>query len=281
MGQRKIYIIFLQILVILSPIQLAINIGVNYLREHMPDSARVHYAYLNAGGVAPNVVQAKATVRQLVRAADLDALRDLVARVRSIADGAAMMTGTTVEAKVYSGVSNLVGNRPLEEVMQHEFEKLGPVPFEADDVGLANDIRKTLTGDDITASFQRIGLETPKDLPLCDFVAPLDRINSGGEGSTDVGDVSWVVPTVGMRAATWVPGTAAHSWQAIAAGGTSIGVKGMMVASKTLALTARELYLRPELIGAAWQEFRERRGENFRYKALLGDRSPPLGYRLN
>ena len=127
--------------------------------------------------------------------------------MRSIADGAAMMTGTTVEAKVYSGVSNLVGNRPLEEVMQHEFEKLGPVPFEADDVGLANDIRKTLTKDDITASFQRIGRETPENLPLCDFVAPLDRINSGGEGSTDVGDVSWVVPTVQARVATCAVGT--------------------------------------------------------------------------
>ena len=161
------------------------NIGVNYMREHMPDSARVHYAYLDAGGVAPNVVQAKATVRQLVRADDMATLRDLVERVRSIGNGAAMMTGTTVETKVYSGVSNLVGNLPLEETMQREFDKLGPVPFDDDDNGLANEIRKTLTKDDIAASFQRVGLETPEDLALCNFVAPLDRVNSGGEGCSN------------------------------------------------------------------------------------------------
>ena len=101
-----------------------------------------------------------------------------------------------------------------------------------------------------------------------------------GMGSTDVGDISWVVPTVGMRAATWVPGTAAHSWQAIAAGGTSIGIKGMTVAAKTLALTARDLFLQPALIDAAVQEFNMRRGENFQYRALLGDRDPPLDYRI-
>ncbi|SVC14010.1 uncharacterized protein METZ01_LOCUS266864, partial [marine metagenome] len=101
-----------------------------------------------------------------------------------------------------------------------------------------------------------------------------------GMGSTDVGDISWVVPTVGMRAATWVPGTAAHSWQAIAAGGTSIGIKGMMVAAKTLALTARDLYLKPALIDAALQELDKRRGEYFQYEALLGDRDPPLDYRI-
>ena len=101
-----------------------------------------------------------------------------------------------------------------------------------------------------------------------------------GMGSTDVGDVSWVVPTAGMRAATWVPGTAAHSWQAIASGGTSIGGKGMMVAAKTLALTAKDLMRQPALIQAGRQEFDERRGVGFIYKSLLGDRKPPLDYRL-
>ena len=99
-------------------------------------------------------------------------------------------------------------------------------------------------------------------------------------GSTDVGDVSWVVPTVGLRTSTWVPGTAAHSWQAIAAGGTSIGTKGMRVAAKALSLTARDLFLNPQLVEAGRIEFELRRGANFRYKSLLGNREPPLDYRL-
>ena len=100
-----------------------------------------------------------------------------------------------------------------------------------------------------------------------------------GKGSTDVGDVSWMVPTAGLNTATWVPGTAAHSWQAIAAGGTSIGVQGMMVAAKTLALTAQALFLNPEDLEQAGIEFEQRRGPDFVYRALLGDRAPPLDYR--
>jgi aminobenzoyl-glutamate utilization protein B len=100
-----------------------------------------------------------------------------------------------------------------------------------------------------------------------------------GYGSTDVGDVSMAVPTAGLRVATWVPGTSAHSWQAVAASGTSIGYKGAQVAAKTLALAALELYRNEELRNAAREEFERRRGADFRYEALLGDRPPPLDYR--
>ena len=252
------------------------NIGVNYLREHMPDSARVHYAYLDAGGVAPNVVQAKATVRQLVRAADQPTLRDLVARVRSIADGAALMTGTGVEVKVYSGVSNLVGNRPLEEMMQREFDKLGPVPFDADDSGFANEIRQTLTKDDIAASFQRVGRETPADLPLCDFVAPLDRTSSGGEGSTDVGDVSWVVPTVQARVATCAVGTPFHTWQTVAQGKAPAAHKGMIHAAKVMAATASALIQSPETIEAARAIHNDRQTKTPYQCPISKEVSPPI-----
>ena len=104
-------------------------------------------------------------------------------------------------------------------------------------------------------------------------------VDPAGGGSTDVGDVSWVVPTTGLSTATWVPGTSAHSWQAVAAGGTDIGTKGMMVAAKTLALTTIELFQSPDVIAAAWEELAERRGADFVYEALLGDRPPPLDYR--
>jgi len=104
-------------------------------------------------------------------------------------------------------------------------------------------------------------------------------VRRGTGGSTDVGDVSWAVPTAGLRAATWVPGTSAHSWQAVAAGGTNIGVKGMMVAAKTLALTAFDIYNDPSVIVKARAELEKSRGDDFKYDSLLGDRDPPLDYR--
>jgi len=218
------------------------NVGINYMREHMPDDARVHYAYLDAGGVAPNVVQHKATVRQLVRASDLPGLRALIERVKKIAEGAALMTETRVEAKVFTGVSNLIGNRPLEEAMQAELERLGPVEFDEADKAFARDIQKTLPPDDIAVSFRRIGMPPPDaDLALCDFVAPLDLPGEGGEGSTDVGDVSWAVPTVQARVATCAVGTPFHTWQTVAQGKAPAAHKGMVYAAKVMAATAKRV----------------------------------------
>ncbi|MDD9707756.1 M20 family metallopeptidase [Seohaeicola sp. SP36] len=237
------------------------NIGVNYMREHMPDDARVHYAYLDAGGSAPNVVQAKATVRQLIRARDLKGLSDLVARVRAIADGAALMSGTKVESHVFSAVSNLLGNRPLEEAMQTEFEALGPVPFDATDVEFANEIRKTLTPEDIADAFRRLSMKPQMDKPLCDFIAPLDRPFGGGMGSTDVGDVSWAVPTVQARVATAAMGTPLHTWQQTAQGKAPFAHKGMVHAAKVMAATARAAILSETLRAAARKAHQEHLAE--------------------
>lgn len=230
------------------------NVGINYLREHMPDDARIHYAYLDAGGVAPNVVPARATVRQLIRARDLDGLHALVARVRKVAEGAALMTETRLESRVFSGVSNLLGNRPLEAAMQAQLERLGPVPFDDDDRAFAETIRRTLTADDIVASFRRLGMVPAMDLPLCDFVAPLDRRSDGGEGSTDVGDVSWAVPTVQARVATCAVGTPFHTWQTTAHGKTPLAHKGMVHAAKVMAATAVAVITDPALLAAAKAE---------------------------
>lgn len=218
------------------------NVGVNYMREHMPDEARVHYAYLDAGGIAPNVVQSRATVRQLVRARDLSELRGLIERVRKIAEGAALMTETKVETNVVSGVSNLIGNRPLEETMQKNMERLGAPDFDENDREFAEKIRATLSQDNITVSFRRIGAEVNPDLALCDFVAPLDRHSEGGEGSTDVGDVSWAVPTVQARVATCAVGTPFHTWQLTAQGKAPAAHKGMTHAAKIMAGTAVDLF---------------------------------------
>mgnify|MGYP001828607978 CR=1 FL=1 len=224
------------------------NVGVNYLREHIPDGARIHYAYLDAGGLAPNVVQHKATVRQLIRAKDLPELYSIIERVKKIAEGAALMTGTTVEPKVFSGVSNLVGNRSMEEAMQTEMERLGPISFDEDDVAFAREIQKTLSKEEIAASFRRCGMPPPDEsMPLCDFVAPLDMPNQGGNGSTDVGDVSWAVPTVQARIATCAVGTVFHTWQVVAQGKTPAAHKGMVYAAKVMAATAKRLIEDPAL----------------------------------
>ncbi|MEM7425263.1 MAG: amidohydrolase [Pseudomonadota bacterium] len=231
------------------------NVGINYMREHMPDDARVHYAYLDAGGAAPNVVQHRATVRQLVRARDLPGLRALIERVKKIAEGAALMTETRVEHKVFTAVSNLLGNRPLEEAMQTEMDRLGPVSFDDGDRAFAREIQKTLTEDDIAVSFRRCGMPPPEDgMALCDFVAPLDLPGDGGEGSTDVGDTSWAVPTVQARVATCAVGTPFHTWQLVAQGKSPMAHKGMIHAAKVMAATAKRAIEDPALITAAKAE---------------------------
>src|SRR5215510_8808159 len=148
------------------------NVGVNYMREHMPSDARIHYAMLDAGGVAPNVVQATAKVRYAIRARDLPGLRPLIERVKKIAAGAALMTETQVESRVVSAVSNLLGNTPLEESRQRQLDHLGPPPFDAADRKYAAEIQATLTQEDIASAYGRAGM-AKRDNPLCDFIVPL------------------------------------------------------------------------------------------------------------
>ena len=227
------------------------NVGVNYMREHMPDSARVHYAYLDAGGIAPNVVQARAKVRYLIRAEDLASLTALVARVRKIADGAALMTETTVATSVVSAVSNLLGNDPLERLMDDNFQRLGPPAFDDADRAYAEAIRATLQDADVAAAFDRAGVPARRDLALCDFIVPLAAKGRGGTGSTDVGDVSWVVPTVQARGATCAVGTPFHTWQLTAQGKSPAAHKGLVHVAKVMAGTAVDAIQDPALIGRA------------------------------
>ncbi|TJZ89505.1 amidohydrolase [Paracoccus gahaiensis] len=253
------------------------NIGINYMREHMPDAARVHYAYLDAGGIAPNVVQAKATVRQLIRSPDLAGLSSLVDRVRRIADGAALMSGTTVTSRVFSAVSNLTENLPLSRAMQAQFEALGPVPFDAQDAAFATAIRDSLTREDIADTFKRLAMKPDYDLPLCDFIAPLDRPFMGGMGSTDVGDVSWAVPTVQARVATCAVGTALHSWQQTAQGKAPAAHKGMLHAAKVMAATAHAALTDPGLITAAKAAHAEHLADQPYSCPIPADAQPPVG----
>ncbi|MBV1829047.1 amidohydrolase [Komagataeibacter sp. AV436] len=224
-----------------------LNIGTNYLREHMPSTARVHYAYLDAGGEAPNVVQSKVTIRYLVRADNLSEMRSLAERVRKIAQGAAMMTETRVEESVVSAVSNLLGNAPLEDTMYASLVRLGPPQFDSEDYDFAREIQKTLTPADIRSAYLAVGLPPRDDTPLCDQISPMGFVPPPF-GSTDVGDVSWAVPTVQAWGATCAIGTQLHSWQMTAQGKSGIAHKGMIHVAKAMAATARDVLMDPALL---------------------------------
>jgi aminobenzoyl-glutamate utilization protein B len=210
------------------------NVGVNYMREHMPSDARVHYALLDAGGIAPNVVQAHARVRYLIRDRDLMGMLELVERVRKIAQGAALMTETQVEMRTISAVSNLLGNRPLEEALQAILEELGPPPFDDADRAFASRIQETLSPADKMAVFRAVG-QSPRDLALADFVVPLDAPRRPALGSTDLGDVSWVVPTAQVHAPTMAVGTQLHTWQVVAQGKAAAAHKALVHVAKAMA----------------------------------------------
>ncbi len=252
------------------------NVGVNYMREHMPDDARIHYAYIDAGGAAPNVVQAKATVRQLIRARDNAGLAALVARVRKIAEGAALMTETRVETRIFSGVSNLVGNAALEAAMQAEFDRLGPPAFDEADRDFARAIRATLGPEDTEAAMRRMGVAVDPDSPLSEDLLPLDRRPEGGDGSTDVGDVSWATPTVQARVTTCALGTPFHTWQLTAQGKSPLAKKGMVHAAKIMAATAARLIAEPAALAAAKAEH-QRMLARTPYRCPIPDEiSPPV-----
>ncbi|MFO8174829.1 MAG: amidohydrolase [Longimicrobiales bacterium] len=243
----------------------AMNYMVNLMREHVPQETRIHYVITN-GGSAPNVIPDFAEVFYYVRNPDPETVQSLFDRVVAAAEGAAQGTETEVEYEVIHGLYNLLPNETLQRVMWENLNQVGGVQYDETERRFAEVLRKSL----------------PEDAPPLESageVRPYDYVR-GGMGSTDVADVSWVVPTAGLRTATWVPGTASHSWQAVAAGGTSIGTKGMLVAAKILSLTALEIFSRPELVEAAQAELRRRAGPDFVYQPLLGDRDPPLDYRV-
>jgi aminobenzoyl-glutamate utilization protein B len=252
------------------------NVGVNYMREHIPSDARIHYAILDTGGVAPNVVQATAKVRYAVRARDLTEMFALNERVRKIAEGAALMTETAMTWRVISAVSNLLGNTPLEKAMWANFERLGTPPFDAEDRKFAEAIRATLTDADIAAQYRRAGLPIRKDQPLADFIVPLGLKGEPMLGSTDVGDVSWKVPLVQADGATIAIGTPFHSWQLTAQGKSPLAHKGMVHVAKVMAGTAVDALTDPALVAAAKADHAERTRDTPYVSPLPADVEPPI-----
>ena len=243
----------------------SMNMMVNMLREHIPQESRIHYV-ITKGGLAPNVVPDLAEVYYYVRHPKMYMVEELFNRVVKTAEGAAIGTDTSMSYEVMHGNYSLLPNDVIQKIMHKNLDSFGGITYSEEENEYAKTIYKT-------------------------FVKPTLKIGSQKEisayqtshsyGSTDVGDVSWVVPTAGIRTATWVPGTAAHSWQAVASGGTTIGLKGTELAAKTIAATAVEIFSNPLIIKEAKKELEQRVGDDFVYKALLGDRKPPLNYRVN
>ena len=243
----------------------AMNFMVNYMREHVPQDVRIHYVITN-GGAAPNIVPEFAESYYYVRHPDPRVVAEVFERVKKAAEGAALGTGTTFDYELINGVYSILPNDVLGHVIDANLRRVGGPEWNGDEMAFAAKLQKTLPG---------------KNLPPLTSAKAIQKYQFNGQkySSTDSGDVSWVTPLGTLSTATWVPGTSAHSWQATAAGGMSIGLKGTTVAAKTLALSIAELFTSPDLIRAAHAEFDKSRGPGFVYKSLVGDRKPPLDYR--
>jgi aminobenzoyl-glutamate utilization protein B len=238
---------------------------VNMMREHVPQETRIHYI-ITRGGAAPNIVPDFAEAYYYARQPNMKILDGIWERIVDAGKGAALGTGTKMELEITGAVYNVLPNEYLSSVMHKNLERIGGFSYTPAEVKFAEDLRKTLTDPPDVALGSQESVQTM-------------RPGAVMSASTDLADVSWNVPTVSMTTATFVPGVPAHSWQATACAGGTIGVKGMMVAAKSMALTTMDLFTDPAHIQKARAEFDQKRGPNFVYKTRLADRKPALDYR--
>ena len=244
------------------------NIGVQYLREHMPPQGRIHYAMVDGGGLSPNVVQPHASVLYMVRSERVKDTLELQRRVDLIAQGAAMMTETSYERIFVDGTANLLPNTALEKVLHDNMLAVGLPSYTQEEWAFAEALKKTfpprdeLPGDAPKWSSEIKAVVKEKTAngtrAINDFVMPFYSSNEFTPGSTDVGDVSWLTPTSQITAATWPSGSPGHSWQNVSCGATSVADKGMLYAAKVLAGAAADLFADPALIEKAKEELAKR-----------------------
>ncbi len=248
------------------------NIGVQFLREHMTDDCRIHYAITDAGGISPNVVQANAAVLYMVRANKVADSVKLQARVDDIARGAALMTGTEFERVFIDGTAELLPNFCIEEALYRNLEEIGVPEYTEEDRSLASALKASYPGSGIAGAY---GIRDPKiektlkrlsengEKAINDFIPPLYSTTAFSPGSTDVGDVSWLTPTSQIETVCWPAGVPGHSWQIVACGKSELAHKGMLLAAKVLAGTAVDLLSDGELLARARAEFEERSVEGY------------------
>ena len=231
------------------------NVGVNYLREHVTDDVRLHYAILS-GGLAPNVVPDYAESYYYVRAYDPQNLDDVSQRVIRVAEGAAMMTDTEVEIVYKSGSTRVLSNDVLADLQVDVMRELGGIDFTEEEQEYAARINAQFGDANVKTLVERYGVDPQTaTLPLIGDVLPSRDKGDVWPGSSDIGDMSWYAPCSMLQTATWASRTAAHSWGVVATGRTSIGHKGMMYAAKVMALSAADLVLSPETLAAAQAQF--------------------------
>jgi aminobenzoyl-glutamate utilization protein B len=238
------------------------NHAAQLLREHTPDLTRIHHV-VTAGGDAPNVVPNFCEVFYYIRHPRAEIVRELYPRLVKCAEAGALATETKLEVAYLGGTMQLLPNNSLGEVTKVNMNQLSGLEYDDQQREFAIRIHNTL--------------EQPEPLESIGTIEDLS--GQIGKGSTDVGDVSWVTPTTGFTTACWVPGTPGHSWQAVAAGGTSIGRQGMQMAAKVLAASAWDLFENPALVAAAKQEHRERLSGRKYDPMLEPNQPPPLDYR--
>ncbi len=250
------------------------NIGVQFLREHMSDRARIHYSILDAGGVSPNVVQPRAQALYMVRSDKVREAVELKKRVDKIAEGAALMTETTFQETFVDGLSDTVSNRTLEEVLFKNFEELGVPDYSKEELEFATRLSDTYESRDevpgIGSDNDRDYRDKVKELrrekgdcPLNPFLLPHFKGDAFEPASTDVGDVSWRVPTGQIHVAVFPNGCPGHSWQNVSAGRSSIGHKAVIKAAEVLSCTAVDLFEDPELLRKAREEFEMRTRDGY------------------
>ena len=258
------------------------NVGVNYLREHVPEKVRIHYA-ITRGGDVPNIVPSKAEVWYFIRALERDLLDEVTDRVRRIADGAAMMTDTTVEETLGGACSSVLNNHYLADLHYKAMEHIGPITFTKDEMQFAEEInneypaenRRNLLREMAVPDDWKPRIEAYRQMPLIADNLPAMDQEVVGTGSTDVGDVSWITPLTMFRTACFPTGATGHSWGIAAASGTSIGHKGMLHAAKIMALVAADLFTDPEHLRAARLEFKEKIHDNQYRCPLPPELEPP------
>ena len=254
------------------------NVGVNYMREHTIDEARIHYAVTNTGGLAPNVVQAEAEVTYLIRAPKPYQVKELYDRVVDCARGAALMTQTKVDYEIQGSCHNLIPNLTLEKVMHQYMQEIGAPHATEQDINYAKNIYETLTDEEKRAAALQVGKQGASQLaerPIADFIAPFSEKETFMGGSTDVADVSWNVPTAQCVTSTWAFGTPFHTWQAVAQGKESYAHDAMLLAGKAMACTAISALENPELLDNAKKELAERLDGETYTSLIPKDLTPP------
>ena len=242
----------------------AMDYMTNMMREHIPSDARIHYV-ITKGGLAANVVPDFAEVEYMVRHPDAKVVAEIWDRVVKCAEGAATGTETTMKYEVISGSYNLMPNETLARLMYDNLKKVGGVNYSPQEIEFAKKVQSSFT------------FKAP-DLSLAQQVQPF-KLGGFFPASTDVGDITWVVPTTGLGTATWIPGVPPHSWQAVSTGSNGIGLKAMINAAKCISMTGIDLFNNPELLDKAKKELAEKTGVGFQYQSLIGDRKPPLDFR--